>query len=116
VRSDRILLQDILESIAEVVENTPKSETDFDANKFVRSHLLRHIQIIGEASWRVSQAVKDAHTEVPWRQIAGMRHVLVHDYFQVNWSRVYITAREHVPVLKTQIEAILVSLSHDANP
>jgi uncharacterized protein with HEPN domain len=82
VRSDRILLQDILESIAEVVENTPKSETDFDANKFVRSHLLRHIQIIGEASW----------------------------------SRVYITAREHVPVLKTQIEAILVSLSHDANP
>lgn len=110
MRSDRLLLQDILDSIAEVLENTPESEAVFDGNKLVRSHVLRHIQIIGEASWRLSQAIKDANTQVPWKQIAGMRHVLVHDYFQVNWSRVYVTARDHVPALKPNVEAMLASL------
>ena len=40
-------------------------------------------------------------------------HVLVHDYFEVKWSRVYETARDHVPVLKPQIEGILASLPPD---
>jgi uncharacterized protein with HEPN domain len=80
----------------------------------VQSHLLRHIQIIGEASWRITQDVKDQHPEVPWKRIAGMRHVLVHDYFEVNWVRVYETARNHVPALKPQIETILASLPPDA--
>jgi uncharacterized protein with HEPN domain len=60
--------------------------------------------------------VKDQHPHVPWKQIAGMRHVLVHDYFEVNWARVYETARNRVPVLKPQIEAILASLPPDSQP
>jgi uncharacterized protein with HEPN domain len=109
VRPDRPLLQDILESIAEVIETTPATQAEFDADKLVRSHILRHIQIIGEAIGRVSNTIKDEHPEIPWRQIAGMRHVLVHDYFEVNWTRVYETARDHVPALKPRIEAILAS-------
>jgi uncharacterized protein with HEPN domain len=113
VRPDRPLLQDILESISEVLETTPATQAEFDADKLIRSHVLRHIQIIGEAIWRISNTVKDKHPEVPWRQIAGMRHVLVHDYFEVNWMRVYQTARDHVPALKPQIEAILASFPPD---
>jgi uncharacterized protein with HEPN domain len=114
VRSDQLLLQDILDSIEEILDSTPPNKAAFDANKFVQSHLLRHIQIIGEASWRITQDVKDQHPEVPWKRIAGMRHVLVHDYFEVNWVRVYETARNHVPALKPQIETILASLPPDA--
>jgi len=44
-----------------------------------------------------------------------MRHVLVHDYFEVNWKRVYETARDHVPALKPSIAAILVSLPGEAD-
>jgi hypothetical protein len=56
VRNDRLRLQDILASIAEIADSLPPSQADFDANKFVQSHILRHIQIIGEAAWRVSEA------------------------------------------------------------
>jgi len=42
-----------------------------------------------------------------------MRHVLVHDYFEVNWQRVYETARDHVPPLQSQVQAILQSLPPD---
>jgi len=104
VRPDKLLLQDILDSMAEVIENTPSNQAEFTANKLIGSHLLRHIQIIGEASWRLSKSITDQHPEVPWRQIAGMRHILVHDYFQVNWSRVYTTARDHVPALQPQLK------------
>jgi uncharacterized protein with HEPN domain len=114
VRNDRALLQDILEAIKEVMDNTPPTQEAFDADKFVRSHLLRHIQIIGEASWRLSDSLKDRNPQVPWKSIAGMRHVLVHDYFEVNWTRVYETARDHVPALKPMIEEILGSLGPES--
>ena len=87
MRTDRLLLQDILDLIAEVVDAAPPTEAEFNACKFVQSHVLRHIQIIGEAAWRLSGAVKDQDTAIPWKKIAGMRHVLVHDYFEVNWTR-----------------------------
>jgi len=76
----------------------------------LQSHLLRHIQIIGEASWRLSKELKDRHPQVPWQQIMGMRHVLVHDYFRVDWNVVYDTAQDDLPILGPQIEAMLASL------
>ena len=110
MRPDRLLLQDMLDSIAEVLDTKPATQAKFDGNKLVRSHVLRHTQIIGEAAWRLSDPLKDQNPQIPWRKIAGMRHVLVHDYLNVNWTRVYETARNHVPPLKPQVELILASL------
>lgn len=87
-RGNRLLLQDILDSIAEVLATAPGTQAEFDGNKLVQSHVLRHIQIVGEAAWRLSTDLKDSHPEIPWKKIEGMRHVLVHDYFKVNWQRV----------------------------
>lgn len=65
MRPDRLLLQDFLEAIGEVLDTTPRTRTEFDANKLVRSHLLRNIQIIGEAAIRLSKPLKDQLLRCP---------------------------------------------------
>jgi uncharacterized protein with HEPN domain len=110
VRSDRLYLQDMLGAILEIGRHLPTNRAQFDGNQFLQSHILRYIQIVGEAAARVSQALKDQNPQVAWRQISGMRHVLVHDYFRVDWNIVFITARDHIPTLRPQIESILSAL------
>jgi uncharacterized protein with HEPN domain len=112
-RRDYMLFQDMLDATLEVIQETPTA-AEFHADKYRRAYILRQIQIIGEAAWRLSATVKISNPAVPWHQIQAMRHILVHDYFKVNWDRVYQTAHDDVPILKPQIEAILASLSPDA--
>ncbi|MDQ1255860.1 MAG: hypothetical protein QG656_454, partial [Candidatus Hydrogenedentes bacterium] len=97
MRADRLLLQDMLDAIEEVIETTPAEREAYDANKLIRSHLVRNIQIVGEAAVRLSKEIKDANPRVPWRQIVGMRHIIVHDYFEIDWTAVYDTAVQDVP-------------------
>ena len=54
MKPDKLLLQDVFDAVAEVLDTTPPTQAEFDADKLVRSHVLRHIQIIGEAIWRLS--------------------------------------------------------------
>jgi uncharacterized protein with HEPN domain len=114
LRTDRLLLGDMLDAILEVLTTTPPTRAEFDANKLVRSHIVRNIQIIGEAAWRLPQSLKDAYPAVPWRAIAGMRHAIVHDYFEIDWDAVWEVTQRHTASLQPQIEGILASLP--ANP
>jgi uncharacterized protein with HEPN domain len=113
VRSDRLRLMDILDAITVIGAYLPADRSKFDSDPPVQSHVYRHIVIIGEASFKLSSDLKRRNPQVPWPLIEGMRHILVHDYFKVNWSRVYETARDHVPRLRPQIEAILAALPPD---
>lgn len=115
MRSDRLRLQDMLDAMKVVSAYLPADRADFDSNPPIQSHIFRHIMIIGEAAWNLSGPLKQQYPQVPWRKIEGMRHVLVHDYFKVNWTRVYETARDDVPVLRPQIEAMLAALPADSN-
>jgi uncharacterized protein with HEPN domain len=112
-RSDRMRLQDILDSIAEVRRYLPPNRADFDANPLLQSHIFRHVMIVGEAAFRLSGPLKTRNPQIPWARLEGMRHILVHDYFKVDWNIVYATARDDVPTLKPQIEDILSSLPPD---
>lgn len=115
MRADRLLLQDILESIREIAETTPVNKRNYDRDKLVRSHLVRHIQIIGEAASRLSAELKQANPHVPWRAIAGMRHAIVHDYFEVDWNEVYNTASRDVPALELPILTIMGRLPAESD-
>ena len=115
MRSDRLRLLDILDAIDVVARHLPADRQAFDANPPIQSHIYRHLMIIGEAAWNLSQPIKDRNPQIPWKQITGMRHILVHDYFKVDWDVVFSTARDHAPALKPQIEAMLASLPADSD-
>ncbi|HZL38349.1 MAG TPA: HepT-like ribonuclease domain-containing protein [Tepidisphaeraceae bacterium] len=110
MRSDRLRLQDILDAIEIVARYLPDDRGAFDRDAPIQSHIYRHLTIIGEAAWSLSRDLKARNPDIPWKQIEGMRHILVHDYFKVDWDIVYNAARQHVPALKPQIELILASL------
>ena len=71
----------------------PASRDDFDGNPPIQSHIYRHVMIIGEAAWSLSDVTKQQHPDVPWKQIGGMRHIMLHDYFKVDWDIVFNTAK-----------------------
>lgn len=110
MRSDRARVQDALDAIATIEQYMPRSREAFDRDPPLQSHIYRHILIVGEAVWRISPATKAVHPQVPWKLIEGMRHILVHDYFRVDWAIVFETASVQIPALKPSLEAILQSL------
>lgn len=110
MRSDRLRLLDMLDAIDEVARYLPSDRAAFDANPPVQSHVYRHVMIVGEAAWQLSQPLKDRYPQVPWKQMAGMRHIMVHDYFKVDWDIVFTTASVHIPKLRPQVEMMLRSL------
>ena len=116
MRSDRLRLQDILDAIEVVVRYLPADRATFDRDPPLQSHIYRHVMMVGEAARTLSPSIKDQNARIPWKQIEGMRHIMVHDYFKVDWDIVYATARDQVPALKPQIEAILASLPADPKP
>ncbi len=72
---------------------------------------VKHVEIIGEAVYMLTKEFKEAHPEVEWEVIEGMRHVLVHGYYQIKPEQIWQTIEEDIPELKPQIQKIYDSLS-----
>lgn len=72
--------------------------------------VVKLLEIIGEASYKLTKEFKDSHPETPWRYVVGMRHVLVHGYYDINREEVFKTIRDNLPVLLTQIESYIAEM------
>jgi len=81
--------------------------TEFDADENLRLAVTHLIQIIGEAAARVANDFRSAHSEIPWREIVGMRQKIVHDYVHVNYDIVWDVATTQLPTLIAQLEVIV---------
>ena len=110
-RDIRVYLDDILESIEKIEDYTRNiREEDFKENSQLHDAVLRRFAIIGEAIKHMPQEFKKDHPEIPWRDISGMRDVLIHEYFGVDLRVTYRIAKEDTVKLKQQISKILGEL------
>ena len=111
MRSDRDRLLDILEAIERIGTQASRGREVFERDELVRTFIVHHLQIIGEAAAKVSQGLCRGHPEIAWQQIVAMRHILVHDYFRVDENEVWTTVERDLPSLKTAIEKLLGDLA-----
>jgi len=110
-RGDKLYLRDILNSIKKIEKYVYKlSYKEFSKNLMIIDAVVRNFEIIGEATKNLSKEIKFSHPEVPWKEIAGMRNKVIHEYFGVNLKIVWKTINERLPELKIKIEEILKNI------
>lgn len=68
---------------------------------------VKLVEIIGEATYKLTKEYREAHPEVPWQLMSGMRHVLVHDYYNISPAQLWKTITKDVPVLAHMINKLL---------
>ena len=83
-----------------------KNRADYDADDILRMGLTHLVQVIGEAARKVSAEFQQTHPEIPWRQIIGMRHRIVHDYMRVDEDVLWEVVSNDLPALLPHLERI----------
>lgn len=105
---DPIRLEHMLEAIANVNSfMAGKDLSALESDRMLYFAVVKNIEIIGEAAYKLSKEFKEKHSNIPWRQIEKMRHVLVHGYYSISAPLLFNVYTEDIPVLKRYIEALV---------
>lgn len=107
MKDDRIYLAHIRDAIQRIEAFTSVGEDQFYSDLMVQDAVIRNLEVIGEAVKGLSEAIREANADVPWKQVAGMRDVLIHHYFGVKLDTVWMVIVDHLPRLRERVEQLL---------
>jgi uncharacterized protein with HEPN domain len=104
MRSDQERFLDILEAIEKIERYSIRGKETFVTDELLQVWIVRHLQIIGEAANRVSTETQANFPAIPWKNIVGMRHILVHGYFEIDLDIVWSVIENDLLPLKVQFQ------------
>jgi len=107
----KIFLEHILESISLIEDYTKgKKKKEFLDSKLLQDAVIRRIEIIGEAIINIPNDLKEKFKDIPWKNIIGMRDILIHQYFGADLALIWKVITENIPELKLQILSVKANL------
>jgi uncharacterized protein with HEPN domain len=113
-RDVRLYVRDISEAISSIESFTSEmSYEEFVRDERTNSAVVWKIQIIGEAVKNIPRPLRQRHSEIPWKELAGMRDRIAHSYFGIDYEIVWRVARIQLPEIKPHIDRVLQSFGED---
>lgn len=106
-RSERLYLRDMVDAIDRVFDYTAQGRRAFLADRKTQDAVIKNIQVIGEAVRGVSPTTREAHPEIPWADIAGMRDRLVHGYYRVDLNVVWDVVDNDLSGFRAALQRLL---------
>lgn len=107
MKEDRVYLAHIRDAIERIDAFTSGGRDRFLADAMVQDAVIRNLEVIGEAVKGLSEDLRLSNPGVPWKQIAGMRDVLIHHYFGVKLETVWQVVVQHLPQLSERVQQLL---------
>jgi uncharacterized protein with HEPN domain len=107
VSRDELYLQHVLDAIGKIERYAAVGYDEFMVASHWQDAVIRQLEIIGEAVKRVSPEILGRRPDIPWRRIAGMRDVLVHDYMGVDLEAVWRVTQDDLGQLRQAVEELL---------
>lgn len=113
MKGDQVYLKHILDAIELIESYVSVGHDVFMSTSHWQDATIRQLEIIGEATKRLSQDLRNQYSQVPWRRIAGLRDILIHNYMGVDLVTVWGITQKDIPFLKEHVELILNEMEND---
>lgn len=110
-KQPKVFIQHMLDSIMLIEKYLQgKTKDDFLSSEQLQDAVIRRLEIIGEAVKNLPEEIFKKHPALPWKQVAGMRDILIHQYFGIDLELTWEVIQVEVPALKSKLETLLNSL------
>lgn len=97
--ADRVLLAHMRDCLSRIAEYTNAERARFDSSRLVQDAVVRNLQTLAESSQRLSSEIKTTEPQIPWRELAGFRNVIVHGYLGIDLGAVWLVIEKDLPAL-----------------
>ena len=94
------------QAIASINKYAERGRDAFESDELIQTWIIHHLLVLGEAAARISEEFQKEHSEIPWSKIIGMRNILIHNYFGIDFDVVWSVIEKDLPELEKVIDSV----------